>query len=160
MLEKYFFHTFFLSIYLPHLPYMIPDGYRASFCIANLPSCMASNVISVCQTRDLPSGFLQICRHRQHPCHRLSPSHHWADFHSIKTCARRANYSNDGETSISRLHCHYIRAYTSLFCHLLCNAFVNKSGYSSYLEPRFPHDIPYCCFPFRFIHNLSASFAR
>ena len=49
-------HTFFHSIYLPHLPCMIPCSYWASSCTADLPSYIASYVISVRQTRALPMG--------------------------------------------------------------------------------------------------------
>ena len=65
---------------------MIPCSYRASTCMAVLPSCITSYVISVRQTRDLPagflfptSGFLQIPSHDRHPCLRLYPSHYRAD---------------------------------------------------------------------------------
>ena len=34
-------HTFFLSIYLPHLPHMIPCSDWALTCLAALPSCAA-----------------------------------------------------------------------------------------------------------------------
>ena len=47
---------FFLSIDLPHLSRMIPCSYRASACLAVLPSHETLYVISVRQTRDLPMG--------------------------------------------------------------------------------------------------------
>ena len=76
---------FFPSIYLPHLLYTIPCSYRASSCVADLPSCTAFYTVSVRQTRGLPmgsfptSGFLQICSHLQHPCLRLYPSRYQVD---------------------------------------------------------------------------------
>lgn len=76
---------FFPSIYLPHLLYTIPCSYRASSCVADLPSCTALYTVSVRQTRGLPmgsfptSGFLQICSHLQHPCLRLYPSRYQVD---------------------------------------------------------------------------------
>ena len=45
--------TLFLSIHLPYLLHMIPCSYRASTCMAVLPSCSAF-MISVRQARDLP----------------------------------------------------------------------------------------------------------
>ena len=44
---------FFPSIHLPYLLHMIPCSYRASTCMAVLPSCSAF-MISVRQARDLP----------------------------------------------------------------------------------------------------------
>ena len=41
---------FFPSIHLPHLLHMIPCSYRASSCMADLPSCTAFYTISVRQT--------------------------------------------------------------------------------------------------------------
>ena len=91
---------FFPSIYLPHLLYTIPCSYRASSCVADLPSCTAFYTVSVRQTRGLPmgsfptSGFLQICSRLQHPCLRLYPSHYRADsgLSPVRNVRRQAHH--------------------------------------------------------------------
>ena len=45
---------FFPSICLPHLSRMIPCSYRASTCVAALPSCVTLYAVSVRQARGLP----------------------------------------------------------------------------------------------------------
>ena len=45
---------FFPSIHLPHLSRMIPCSYWASACVAVLPSCVTSYVVSVRQAGGLP----------------------------------------------------------------------------------------------------------
>ena len=93
---------FFPSIYLPHLLYTIPCSYRASSCVADLPSCTAFYTVSVRQTRGLPmgsfptSGFLQICSHLQHPCLRLYPSRYQVDsgLSPVRNVRRQAHNQN------------------------------------------------------------------
>ena len=89
---------FFLSIHLPHLSCMIPCSYWASTCMAVLPSCITSYVISVRQTRDLPVDFLF-----PHPAsfrfhltmdtlafgYILPTTGRIQDFHLLETCAAR-----------------------------------------------------------------------
>lgn len=53
-------HTFFPSIYLPHLPCMIPCSYWTSTCHAALSSYRASYAISIRQARCLPMGSSRI----------------------------------------------------------------------------------------------------
>ena len=89
---------FFLSIHLPHLPYMIPCSFRASACKAVLPSCMAFYVISVRQTRDLPvvSLFPHPASFRFHLTmdtlafgYILPTTGRIRDFNPLETCAAR-----------------------------------------------------------------------
>lgn len=95
---------FFPSIYLPHLLYTIPCSYRASSCVADLPSCTAFYTVSVRQTRGLPmgsfptSGFLQICSHLQHPCLRLYPSRYQVDsgLSPVRNVRRQAHNKKAG----------------------------------------------------------------
>ena len=80
---------------------MIPCSYRASTCLAVLPSCIASYAVSARQTRGFPSGlvfspksgFLQIPPRDGHPCLRLYPSHYWADsrLSLVRNVRRRAH---------------------------------------------------------------------
>ena len=80
---------------------MIPCSYRASTCLAALPSCIASYAVSARQTRGFPSGlvfspksgFLQIPPRDGHPCLRLYPSHYWADsrLSLVRNVRRRAH---------------------------------------------------------------------
>ena len=65
-----------LSIYLPHLHTLSLSSFRASTCLAALPTKYALYVISVRQTRDLPTDFLQIRPHGRHPCLRLYTFHY------------------------------------------------------------------------------------
>ena len=87
---------FFPSIYLPHLPCMIPCSYWASTCMAALPSCMALYVVSVRQARGLPvvSLFPHPASFRFHftvdtlafGC-TLPTTGRVRDFHPLETCA-------------------------------------------------------------------------
>lgn len=102
---------FFPSIYLPHLLYTIPCSYRASSCVADLPSCTAFYTVSVRQTRGLPmgsfptSGFLQICSHLQHPCLRLYPSRYQVDsgLSPVRNVRRQAHNNRVGGRRLFRL---------------------------------------------------------
>ena len=89
---------FFLSIYLPHLSRMIPCSYRASACLAALPSYETLYVISVRQTRDLPvvSLFPHPASFRFHLTmdtlafgYILPTTGRIRDFHPLETCAAR-----------------------------------------------------------------------
>ena len=89
---------FFLSIHLPHLSRMIPCSYRASACLAVLPSYETLYVISVRQTRDLPvvSLFPHPASFRFHLTmdtlafgYILPTTGRIRDLHPLETCAAR-----------------------------------------------------------------------
>ena len=89
---------FFPSIYLPHLSRMIPCSYWASACIAVLPSCVTSYVVSVRQTRGLPvvSLFPHPASFRSHLAvdtlafgFILPTTGRIRDLHPLETCAAR-----------------------------------------------------------------------
>ena len=125
---------FFPSIYLPHLLYTIPCSYRASSCVADLPSCTAFYTVSVRQTRGLPmgsfptSGFLQICSHLQHPCLRLYPSRYQVDsgLSPVRNVRRQAhNKSSRRKAIISPSDLSHHRTYRSVYggsINLTCNS--------------------------------------
>ena len=109
---------FFLSIHLPHLSCMIPCSYWASTCMAVLPSCITSYVISVRQTRDLPVDFLF-----PHPAsfrfhltmdtlafgYILPTTGRIQDFHLLETCAARRTIRKGTRHSASSSHmCNYL----------------------------------------------------
>ena len=87
---------FFPSIYLPHLPRMIPCSYRALTCMGALPSCRPLYVVSVRQARGLPVVSLL-----PHPAsfrfhlavdtlafgYTLPTTGRVRDFHPLETCA-------------------------------------------------------------------------
>ena len=87
---------FFPSIHLPHLFRMIPCSYWASACVAVLPSCVTSYVVSVRQARGLPavSLFPHPASFRFHltvdtlafGCI-LPTTGRIRDFHPLETCA-------------------------------------------------------------------------
>ena len=87
---------FFPSIHLPHLSHMIPCSYWASACVAVLPSCVTSYVVSVRQARGLPavSLFPHPASFRSHlavgtlafGCI-LPTTGRIRDFHPLETCA-------------------------------------------------------------------------
>ena len=87
---------FFPSIHLPHLFRMIPCSYWASACMAVLPSCVTSYVVSVRQARGLPvvSLFPHPASFRFHltadtlafGCI-LPTTGRIRDFHPLETCA-------------------------------------------------------------------------
>ena len=89
---------FFPSICLPLLSRMIPCSYWASACMAVLPSCVTSYVISIRQARGLPvvSLFPHPASFRSHltvdtlafGCI-LPATGRIRDFHPLETCAAR-----------------------------------------------------------------------
>ncbi len=92
---------FFPSIHLPHLSRMIPCSYWALACVAVLPSCVTSYVVSVRQARGLPvvSLFPHPASFRFHLAMDtlafgciLPTTGRIRDFHPLETCtARRTN---------------------------------------------------------------------
>ena len=89
---------FFPSIYLPHLPRMIPCSYWALTCVGALPSCVPLYVVSVRQARGLPVVSLL-----PHPASfrfrlaadtlafgcTLPTTGRVRDFHPLETCAAK-----------------------------------------------------------------------
>ena len=87
---------FFPSICLPHLSRMIPCSYWVSACLAVLPSCVTSYVVSVRQARGLPvvSLFPHPASFRFHLAMDtlafgciLPTTGRIRDFHPLETCA-------------------------------------------------------------------------
>ena len=87
---------FFPSIHLPHLSRMIPCSFWASACVAVLPSCVTSYVVSVRQARGLPvvSLFPHPASFRFHLAmdtlafgYILPTTGRIRDFHPLETCA-------------------------------------------------------------------------
>lgn len=131
---------FFPSIYLPHLLYTIPCSYRASSCVADLPSCTAFYTVSVRQTRGLPmgsfptSGFLQICSHLQHPCLRLYPSRYQVDsgLSPVRNVRRQAHNREEGRKLFPSFCLHMIVTFQFRQPQYL------QHQYQGLLHPRFP----------------------
>jgi len=105
---------FFPSIHLPHLSRMIPCSYWALACVAVLPSCVTSYVVSVRQARGLP--VVSLFPHPASFRFRLTAdtlafgcilptTGRIRDFHPLETCAARRTTKKRRHDDASCVRC-------------------------------------------------------